>query len=84
MRVVQFDVDIFVQRTELWMILKTINFDLIVHLQVYYLQILYVSRSQSYLPSELHTLNIKFYWDVVYYPQKDERLICKDTASVWK
>ena len=62
MRVVQFDVDIFVQRTELWMILKTINFDLMVTSFTSMLpaNMFYVSRSQSLNPVSYIHLTLNF------------------------
>ena len=59
MRIVQFYVDnIFVQRTELWLILKTIWFDAAFARIVLYLPLLYVSGHYSYLPSEIHMVYI--------------------------
>ena len=59
MRIVQFYVDnIFVQRTELWLILKTIWFDAAFARIVLYLPLLYVSGRYLYLLSEIHRLYI--------------------------
>ena len=59
MRLVQLYVDkIFVQRTELWLIFKNVSFNGAFTKILPSTTLYFVSRSHSYLPSEIYTLYI--------------------------
>ena len=71
---------LFVQRTVLGVILKTIWHNGAFTKVLPSTTLHFVSRSHSYLPCEIGIYTVNLVGSIVHYPQKDERLLSKETA----